>query len=397
MNSRFLALPWLAVSLCLLSASALCETQPSHSSAGLPPRLKVEGNQIVTATGEPLRLRGVNIAGFEWSSDGDRGRIPESVRVAIEEWRVNHIRLPLCQDRWFGQAPEQSDGGQGYREQIGRVVQQCARRGVYLIADLHWSNAGQPGKRIGQHTMPDEGSLRFWREFATEYANHPAVLFDLYNEPHDVSWDVWRHGGEVTESLERFGSDKTQTFQAVGMQILIDAVRHTGAKNICVIGGLDWSYDLTGVIDGDPLDDPTGDGVVYACHAYPFKGDTVDEWAAKISAAARELPVIVSEFGSDSKRRGRWRDGPPEAPTEVPQNDTGMTDYEWNAAMLRTLDELDLPWTAWVLHPNAHPQMLSGWDYAPTPWFGAVVKASLRGEPAPPAPGPEAFAPSPSR
>lgn len=46
----------------------------------------------------------------EWTSDGE-GHIVESVRVAIDDWRVNHIRLPLSQDRWFGKAPEQSDQG----------------------------------------------------------------------------------------------------------------------------------------------------------------------------------------------------------------------------------------------------------------------------------------------
>jgi len=38
-----------------------------------------------------------------------------------------------------------------------------------------------------------------WRAFAPVFANNPAVLYDLYNEPHDVSWDVWLKGGVVTD------------------------------------------------------------------------------------------------------------------------------------------------------------------------------------------------------
>ena len=82
--------------------------------------------------------------------------------------------------------------------------------------------------------MPDRNSLAFWKEVAAAYKNHPAVIFDLYNEPHDVSWDVWRNGGKVTEKDE--GRPEASEFEAVGMQALLDAVRATGAKNVVIVG-----------------------------------------------------------------------------------------------------------------------------------------------------------------
>ena len=39
----------------------------------------------------------------------------------------------------------------------------------------------------------------FWHDLATRYKNHPNVIFGLYNEPHDVPWEVWRNGGMVTD------------------------------------------------------------------------------------------------------------------------------------------------------------------------------------------------------
>ena len=45
--------------------------------------LKVEGNRILNSEGEEVRLRGVNAACLEWTSDGE-GHILETVRVAIE-------------------------------------------------------------------------------------------------------------------------------------------------------------------------------------------------------------------------------------------------------------------------------------------------------------------------
>ncbi len=272
--------------------------QPRSASTSLPSMLKVQNTQVVNSRGEPVVLRGVNTACLEWTSDGE-GHILETVRTAISDWHVNHIRLPLAQDRWFGKAPEQKDEGKAYRALVNQVVELCASRGCYVILDLHWSDAGEWGKQIGQHVMPDANSVEFWKGCATVYKNHPAVIFDLYNEPHDVSWEIWRNGGQVSEKAR--GRNPAKTYQAVGMQTLFNTVRATGARNVVIAGGLDWAYDMSGFLAGNQLADPDGNGVIYANHAYPFKGDTVDRWITKIEKAAKVLPIIVSEFGADSR------------------------------------------------------------------------------------------------
>ncbi len=267
-------------------------------AASMPLPLRVVGTRVVDSHGDRVRLRGVNAACLEWTSDGE-GHILDTVRTAIDVWHVNHVRLPLAQDRWFGKAPEQKDGGTAYRALVGKVVDLCAGRGCYVVLDLHWSDAGEWGKQIAQHVMPDRNSEAFWRDVAAAYKNHPAVIFDLYNEPHDVSWDVWLKGGKVTEKDRK--ANKETSYEAVGMQRLLDVVREAGAKNVVIVGGLNWSYDLAGIVDGRQLSDPLGNGAIYANHVYPFKGDTVEKWVARLEKATARLPVIVSEFGSDPK------------------------------------------------------------------------------------------------
>ena len=155
------------------------------------------------------------------------------------------------------QGPEQKDEGKAYRALVEPGRRALCRAGCYVILDLHWSDAGEWGKQIGQHVMPDQNSVEFWKSCATAYKNHPAVIFDLYNEPHDVTWDVWQNGGQVTRE-----GDATQTpaktYQAVGMQALLDTVRATGAKNVVIVGGLDWAYDMSGSWQGKQLADPDG-------------------------------------------------------------------------------------------------------------------------------------------
>ena len=336
---------------------ALAQGEPS--SAPLP--LKVKKTQVVNSRDEPIRLRGVNAACLEWTSDGEK-HIVDTVKTAISDWHVNVIRLPLAQDRWFGKAPEQKDEGKAYRALVDQVVQLCAGQGCYIILDLHWSDAGEWGKQIGQHVMPDQNSLEFWKSCATTYSNHPAVIFDLYNEPHDVSWDVWLKGGQVTEKAFRRNPQKT--YQAVGLQALVDTVRATGAKNVIIAGGLDWAYDMSGFLEGKQLADPTGNGVIYANHAYPFKGDTVERWLAKMEKASKVIPIIVSEFGAESRGPG--------APK-------GQTGEQWVRRVLQLLEDHEWSWTAWDLHPAAGPRLISDWKYTPTPSFGAWVKQALLG------------------
>jgi hypothetical protein len=130
------------------------------------------------------------------------------------------------------------------------------------VLDLHWSDCGEWGTNIAQHSMPDQNSVVFWKDCAAAYQNHPAVIFDLYNEPHDVTWDIWLNGGTITDRPNTRRGGPPRTFEAVGMQNLLDTVRATGAKNLVIAGGLDWAYDFSGILDGRQLTDPGGNGVL---------------------------------------------------------------------------------------------------------------------------------------
>lgn len=343
----------------LLLAAGFAQAEPSM--------LGVSGNQLVDASGRPARLRGVNCAGMEFSSTGQDGRIVETVRVAVTEWHANLIRLPLSQDRWFGKAPDQGDGGKAYRALVQRLVDLCAAHDAHILLDLHWSDAGVWGRNIGQHNLPDLNSLVFWTAMAPAYRDNPAVLFDLYNEPTRISWDEWQHGGPMTETDER--TKAVLTYQAVGMQAVLDAIRSTGARNVVVAGGINWAYDVSGVLQGHSLSDPSGRGVVYAVHPYPhpFKGfgrESIAQWSARMEAFGRSYPFIVTEFGS---REAMW---------PFPK-DSGYNDERWNREILGALSSHKWNWTAWDFHPSAWPCLVSDWKYTPTPEFGVWVKRAL--------------------
>ena len=130
--------------ICLVACAALalvsgCASfNAANPNAPLP--LHVAGTKLLNSKDEPvlLQARSVNAASMEFTSDG-QGHILKTVATAIRDWHANIIRLPLSQDRWFGKAPEQNDGGKSYRELVHQIVTICETNKCYIILDLHWS------------------------------------------------------------------------------------------------------------------------------------------------------------------------------------------------------------------------------------------------------------------
>jgi len=331
----------------LTACSENNSTEPAkNNDKALPQALHTDGRWIRNEDNEIVILRGVNIASLEWTAGGDH--MIESTLWTIEEWNCNVLRIPLAQDRWYGYAPEQSDDGSAYRELVDLLIQTASERKTYIWLDLHWNNANVWGAYIGQHKMPDTNSVDFWQDVANLYANHPAVMFGLYNEPHDITWEIWRNGGTVEENYDRNGTSIELTYEAAGHQELVDAIREQGADNIIIAGGLDWGFDLQGIANGYALD---GENIVYDTHPYPWKPEPWDKYFGNVGLV---YPIIVGEWGG-TKEEGHQPYG------------VRLADY-----MRRN----HFSWTAWCFHPSAGPQLIKNWDYDPT-WFGQLVMQEL--------------------
>lgn len=301
--------------------------------------LHTQGNKLLNSQNQRVVLHGVDLPSLEWTNRGDHVR--RSLRVAITHWHSRIIRIPTSVNRWFGQAPGQSHGGRVYRHIVDQLIRIAARHHVYVVLDLHWNDMNRSFTDIGQHRMPDHTCVLYWRSAARRYMHYPNVFYDLYNEPHGISWITWRDGGICT------GETKTTvvTYRAVGMQRLYDVVRHTGASNIVIIGGTSWAYDEFGITHDYAID---GNNIVYDCHVYPWK----PHWKHSFEGAAKSVPLIFDEFGGTGK-----------------QLPFGRKVIAFAAAH-------DISWCAWSFHTQAGPVLIRNWNYQPTA-FGEMIKKAL--------------------
>lgn len=335
----------LAAAAALLAPAAALAVPIAAPAPIAPSVVRVHGNQLVDAAGNPVQLIGLNRSGTEYACAQGWGIFdgPSDAAsiVAMTTWRAQVIRVPLNEDCWLGiNGVDPAYGGSAYRTAIKAYVHRLENRGLLVDLELHW-NAPGTQLALGQQVMADaDHSPAFWSSVASMFKSDHAVLFELYNEPHDISWGCWQNGCPTTDG-----------WQAAGMQQLLDAVRGTGARNVVLAGGLGWSSDLSHWLAHRP-DDPVHQ-LAAAFHTYNFSGcNTQACWEATVARVAGRVPVLTTEFGENDCAGGyvepymTWADA------------HGISYLAWT-------------WNTWDC--GGGPALITNYDGTPTA-YGAVVR-----------------------
>jgi endoglucanase len=280
----------------ILSAAALAFTAPpSAGLAASPLSIKVSGNHLINGSGQTIRLLGVNRSGTEYACIQGWGVFDgpyDAASVAsMAAWHINAVRIPMNEDCWLNiNGVNASYGGAPYQAAIQSYVNLLHQYGLYAILDLHW-NAPGTAKATGQQVMPDaDHAPAFWTSVASVFKSDPAVLFDLYNEPHDITWSCWLNGCS------------SPGWQTAGMQSLVTAVRSTGATQPIMVGGLAWANDLGGLSAFKPAD--PANALVASFHNYNFNGCDPTCWNNTVAPLAGQVPVITGELGENDCAHG---------------------------------------------------------------------------------------------
>ncbi len=308
MRIRLPAVPGLlalALALTACGQGSPAEASPPDNPSSPPvvgaaPSLRVQGTKLVDASGRTVRLRGVNRSGAEYACAQGwgifDGPVDSAALAAIRSWNVNVVRVPLNETCWLGingVKPEYS--GAAYQKAIADLVTELNRQGLVAILDLHWTAAGS-AVALAQAPMPNrDHTVEFWRQVAKAYGDNGAVVFDLFNEPYPdgnrdtpEAWRCWRDGGTCAG----------MSYQAAGMQELVDAVRGAGAKNVILLGGVQYSAGLSGWLLDKPSD--PRNNLAASWHIYNFSWcHDSGCWNTYAAAVAQQVPLVLGELGED--------------------------------------------------------------------------------------------------
>jgi endoglucanase len=318
-----------------------------HHAEAATTGLHVQGNQIIDGSA-PLRLLGVNRSGTEYACIQGWGFFDGPSNAAsiqaIASWHVNAVRVPLNEDCWLGINAPAAYSGSAYQQAITNYVNLLTQNGLVAILELHW-NAPGTQQATGQQQMPDEDhSPAFWQSVASIFKANPSVIFDLYNEPHDVSWACWRDGGTCSGV----------SFPVAGMQQLVTTVRNTGASNVILLGGLAWSNDLSQWLQYEPVD-PLGN-LAASWHSYNFNNcSNINCWQSHVAPVAQKVPVVAGEIG---------------------ENDCAHSYIDPLMQWLDNLNQSYLAWTWDTWNCSSGPALITSYSGTPTA-YGAGYQAHL--------------------
>jgi hypothetical protein len=330
--------------------------RPSSSTTLIPPlfeALSIVGNQIVDSYGRVITLIGANRSSLEFLCSGD-GHFKVDDFNAMRSWGMNIVRISLSSEFWANAG----NTCPNYRQTVLTVVANAEQAGLYVVLDLQWNAPlnlpNDPQHGGGQYPLPDTGKdLAFWQDIATLYRSDPAVLFDLFGEPHDISWNTWYNGGQVDTPLflgnQPQGGDRI--YRAIGMHDLAAKVRAIAPHNLILISGPDWGYDLSQV----PIYPIQLPNILYSTHPFDYAGKEPGDWQLGFGNLSQQQAVIAAEFGAYNCQ----------------------TDYI--AAAIAYFTTHHMSWLAWGWAPGpcSSPSLLTDWAGTPISSYGGYIRQQM--------------------
>lgn len=214
-------------------------------------QLQVRGSQLCDQNGQPVVLRGISLG---WHNLWPRFYNKGAVKELKNQWHATVIRAAMgasSVDDHYLQNPEFGI------QCLTPVIEAAIKNKMYVIIDWH------------SHEKHTTEAKAFFSKMAQKYGRHPNIIYELYNEPVNDSWeDLKAYAKEIITEIRRYDPD-----------------------NIILMGCPHWDQDID-LVAASPIEGVSN--VMYTVHFYAATHK--DYLRDKMRAAAEGgLPVFVSE------------------------------------------------------------------------------------------------------
>lgn len=229
----------------------------SPAMSAIPAALMIRDG-IIFAGEKPAMLAGNSLF---WSNSGwgaEKFYTDNTVRMLHDKWQSNIIRIPVGVETPGGylEAPEEN------LARVEAVIKSALAREMYVIVDWHSHEAEKH----------ESAAADFFQKISAQYGHHSNLIYEIYNEPLQVSW-----ADTIKPYAER----------------LIRVIRKNDPNNLIIVGTPNWSQD----VDIAALDPIMDGNTAYALHFY---AGTHGQWLIQKAQAAlqNKLPLFVTEWGA---------------------------------------------------------------------------------------------------
>ena len=219
--------------------------------------LKVVGGKILNKHEVEPQLRGISMSWSIWN--GKKYYNPDVVNWLRSDFNISLLRVSMAvqPDGGYLQFPEEQE------KLVTQTIDAAVKNGLYVLIDWHDHHANE-------HL---EQSKAFFTRMAKRYAGKPNIIYEIFNEPEKIEWQVVKD-------------------YAIAV---ITEIRKYDRKNIIVVGSPHWDQDID-IAAKDPIKNFTN--IAYSFHFYasdPWHQEGLMKRADE--AIALGLPVFVTEWG----------------------------------------------------------------------------------------------------
>ncbi len=233
--------------------------QPDSTLVQKHGRLRIDQNKIVDKNNQPICLAGNS---FFWSNDnwgGEKFYTPEVVSWLKIDWNTKIVRASMGVEDPGGYL----DNKISNKNRVKTIVDAAINEGIYVIIDWHSHHA---------EDYTNEAVL-FFKEMATIYGEYDNIIYEIYNEPLDISW---------SEIIKPYAIE------------VISMIRSIDPNNIIVVGTPEWSQRVD-LAAADPIEGYSN--IAYTLHFYTIYHH---QWLRDRASAALDdgIAIFITEWGS---------------------------------------------------------------------------------------------------
>eukprot|EP00122_Pirum_gemmata_P020727 Pgem_evm1s19357 len=221
-------------------------------------KLKILNNKIVNKNNQPVSFAGPSLFWSNTNWQGEKFYNKESVKHMKQEWKATITRAAMGVETDGGYI---ADAGVN-KGRVEAVVDAAIEEDMYVIIDWHTHHA----------ELHTDKAMEFFQEMAKKYNKYNNIIYEIYNEPLDVSWSgvIKPYAEAVIEKIRQFDSD-----------------------NLIIVGTPSWSQK----VDEASVDPITKyNNIAYTLHFY---AGTHKKWLRdRAEKAMEKIPLFVTEWGA---------------------------------------------------------------------------------------------------
>jgi endoglucanase len=252
MNKR-LAISLTLLLFIILQTTAFGQT-PAATIVDKYGHLSVKGNHIIGQYGDTVQLRGMSLFWSQWQGQFYNS---SAVKWLRDDWKCTVVRAAMGVEHG-GYMDNPSD----QKDKVNRVLKAAIDLGIYVIIDYH------------SHVANEDPATakKFFAEMAKKWGQYPNVIYEIFNEPLQISW---------SEELKPYELE------------VIKSIRQFDPDNMIICGTRQWSQ-MVNEAAMDPIKDVN---VAYTLHFYAgTHGESLRENAVR--AMENGACIFVTEYGT---------------------------------------------------------------------------------------------------